>query len=62
MSEDFHITIEGDWVLARDQIWPDGDGPENPTVDDVRAVLPDNVSLLISEWNLRPDVDVWVAP
>jgi hypothetical protein len=53
----FDIFMSGTWRLSLDQIWPDGDAPENPTIDDVRAVMPD-VDLLIFDWNLVPDVEV----
>lgn len=54
----FTINIQGDFALSLDEIWPNGDAPENPTVADVRAVLPRDVRDLISEWNLVPDVEV----
>lgn len=31
----FRITYEVDVELTANEIWPDGDGPENPTSDDV---------------------------
>lgn len=57
-TEAFDIYISGTWRLPLHHIWPDGDAPENPTVEDVRAVMPDWASSLISEWNLVPEVEV----
>lgn len=54
----FHVSIEGAWSLEVDEIWPDGDAPDNPTVDDVRKVMPSHVNRLITDWNLVPEVTV----
>lgn len=54
----FTISIEGHFTLDKDEIWPNGDAPEDPTLDDVRAVVPTNVEDLVSEWNLHPRVEV----
>lgn len=36
MSErTFYIEVSDSATLTVDEIWPDGDAPENPTVDDV---------------------------
>jgi hypothetical protein len=37
MSKAFTLSITGSVTLTVEQIWPDGDAPENPTVEDVRA-------------------------
>lgn len=59
-TEAFDIYISGTWRLPLDHIWPDGDAPENPTVEDVRALFPwdGDPAALIREWNLIPEVDV----
>jgi len=57
-TQRFTIEIRGEWTLSVEDIWPDGDAPENPTEQDVRDCLP-RVRNLISEWNLVPDVEVW---
>lgn len=35
----FHFEVGDEADLTIDEIWPDGDAPENPTVDDVIAVV-----------------------
>lgn len=35
----FHFEWGGTADLTIDQVWPDGDAPENPTTDDVIAAL-----------------------
>lgn len=50
----FNIAITAEWDLSEDEIWPDGDGPENPTTADVIAELtkirPQRRAL--HDWNL----------
>jgi len=62
----FNITIEGDHTLSIDEIWPDGDVPENPTAEDVRQLIKSQASMdeamyLIRDWNLRCDVRIQKA-
>ena len=49
----FHIEWGGSDDLTAAEIWPDGDAPENPTVDDVIAEMRKSGSLsrLASDWN-----------
>lgn len=35
----FRITITFQDTFDVDALWPDGDGPDNPTVEDVREML-----------------------
>ncbi len=69
MSEErrFQITITADHDLAIDEIWPDGDAPENPTVDDVKRRIQEcgGARGLWRDWGFDtdPEVDVCeVAP
>jgi len=39
MSKKFQIIMEVNETLDIDDIWPDGDAPENPTVKDVLNVI-----------------------
>lgn len=52
----FRITYEVDVELAAADIWPDGDGPENPTTDDVIALVKDTFGYcacrIVDDWNL----------
>lgn len=57
----FRFEFGVDITLHEDQIWPDGDAPENPTVEDVQELLDDlgmSATCTINEWNLiRRDED-----
>lgn len=50
----FHIEWGGSETLTTVDIWPDGDAPENPTVDDVIDKMSKSRSLrgLALDWNL----------
>lgn len=52
---EFTITISVD--LTEDQVWPDGDAPENPTASDALEVFeacnPGDYLRTASEWNLE---------
>lgn len=67
----FHIRYEIDLVLNLDEIWPDGDAPENPTIEDVYKAMgnkdgtpPTNTSALdiIHDWNLDDGTQIEVRP
>lgn len=65
MGKKFVISITVDEDLDIEQLWPDGDAPENPTAEDVLLLIEDCGGLdIIKEWNLRADIQVfdWVAP
>jgi len=53
-------------TLSIQQIWPDGDAPENPTAADVIAAIKesDEFSPLeaLRDWNLDDDVQLTVMP
>lgn len=50
----FSFRIEADVDLTLDELWPDGDAPDNPTVDDVIAIVERTPSLhrMLNDWNL----------
>jgi hypothetical protein len=48
----FRIIYTIDEELTEEQIWPDGDGPENATADDVRDLMDDDVHETLRDWNL----------
>lgn len=55
--------------LTEQEIWPDGDGPEDPSCEDVKKAIDKAGGILkvIGDWNLdeyRPeyDVDIWPTP
>jgi hypothetical protein len=51
---DVEISVEGSWTLTRCQVWPDRDGPENPTAADVIEVMKScgSMSRVLRDWNL----------
>ena len=58
MKPSFHFDLDLSVTLDLDEIWPDGDAPENPTVEDVWAVFcPDRKSRMAlqracEDWDL----------
>jgi len=56
----FTISVEGTCPLTVDEIWPLGDAPEEPTIQDVIAAIREcgSSARLISEWNLPCSVSV----
>lgn len=56
MSGQFTLEFHGLVHLSIDEIWPDGDAPENPTTEDVLEVIESqglNAYTLLEEWNLK---------
>lgn len=50
----FDIWIEGPiWPLTVEEIWPDGDAPENPSAEDVIEAMKSygSSSMVIRDWN-----------
>lgn len=39
MAKSFHFEVGDSVNLSVDEIWPDGDAPEDPTVEDVLEVV-----------------------
>lgn len=56
-NANFSISFP-DVELAPEEIWPDGNAPENPTAEDVVAQMRKHcggVGRLLPEWNLTPE-------
>lgn len=58
----FEVIFDGRVQLDVEDIWPDGDAPENPTATDVVAVMrrqggPIDV---VKDWNLGDDLRLGV--
>jgi len=61
MSKTFNIYLEGPSLeFAIDDIWPDGDAPENPTEEDVADAMRNYGFNLIRDWNLDDGLEVWI--
>jgi hypothetical protein len=58
----FHFEWGGMDSLSVQQVWPDGDAPENPTTDDVIKALRsrgDFLERIVQDWNFDvQDIEV----
>lgn len=59
-KKSFSIDIEGSYTLTVEQLWPDGDWPENPTEEDVLALIEKagGANRIIAEWDLDVEATV----
>lgn len=50
----FRISLRIDSELSVDELWPDGNAPEDPTTDDVRALVEEDggIRRVLRDWNL----------
>jgi hypothetical protein len=63
MVKKFDVSFYGDFVLSTDEIWPDGDAPQNPTPKDVIEAMKQSArfkAALLDDWNLEKDLHVQV--
>jgi hypothetical protein len=56
----FNLGISADVFLEIDEIWPDGDAPENPTAEDVIKVIKacGGAARVIRDWDLDAQLDL----
>ena len=56
----FAVEIDGVINLSVDEIWPDGDAPENPTTEDVVQRMRDygDARDLTCDWDLPYEIRV----
>ena len=60
-NKTFSVHLEGPtFELEIDEIWPDGDAPDNPTTEDVVIAMRDYGSRLIRDWALDDGLEVYV--
>ena len=54
MSKKFEIQLDLDLTLSVEDIWPDGNAPEYPTIEDVRNLIEEEggIEEVLREWNL----------
>lgn len=62
-SHTFLVTISDYIEMTVEDIWPDGDGPENPTDEDVATAMREYGSKqrVLRDWELLNDVTVSVG-
>ena len=53
-KEDFVVTLTYECTLGYWELWPDDDGPDNPTLSDVAELIREygGPALAASDWNL----------
>ena len=59
----FHFSISYDVSYSVEEIWPDGDAPENPTLDDVLAVIKKDGGkrAILNDWSMTEDLGLSVS-
>ena len=59
----FNFSIAADIWLRVEDIWPDGDAPENPTVADVLAVIAKcgGTERVLRDWDLDHELVLTVS-
>jgi hypothetical protein len=59
----FRISISIDEYFTKEELWPDGDAPENPTAKDIVELIRKcgGVKRIIEDWNLDDTIEctVW---
>lgn len=52
MGDKFMISFDTSLTMTIDEIWPDGDAPENPGVEDVLVALEESGSFIsvLNDW------------
>jgi hypothetical protein len=62
-SKTFYFQFERTIELSIDDIWPDGDAPDNPTVMDVVSVVNDCGGALdvFRDWDLDSEIELTIS-
>ena len=62
MKKRFAISMDVYAIMTVDEIWPDGDAPENPTCEQVAARIAESGSPMrwLEDWNMVDDTGVSV--
>jgi hypothetical protein len=63
MTQYFSFSVRGEVSVSVDDIWPDGDAPENPTAADVQREIDKSRDLATAllYWNLDEDLELVAA-
>jgi len=57
-----NVTVDSTFDIRVDDLWPDGDAPEQVTPEDVAALMHRSslfAAAMLTDWNMD-DLDVWV--
>lgn len=59
---DWTIHVEADIHITEAEVWPDGDGPENPTAEDVAQAMRNHGTrrMTMRDWGLDDELVVTV--
>jgi len=61
VSKRFIFGVQTDHVLTIDEIWPDGDAPDDPTPEDARKAFLEQYRYSIcrglEDWGIAPEAD-----
>lgn len=59
----FHLSFTADVSFDLDQIWPDGDAPENPTAEDVARVVraEGGVLAVLRDWGVEDHLELTIS-
>lgn len=60
----FRVYFDGEVTLPVVDIWPDGDGPDEPTPEDVKKVMEKcgGKGFVLNDWNLLSELRAMVGP
>ena len=63
MSKKFLLQYTIDCTVSLDELWPENDGPENPTVEDVEDLINScgGWERVILDWNLAEGAEAYVT-
>lgn len=63
MNKHFNIRVYFDDEFSADELWPDGDAPENPTVKDVEVLINQCGGLrqVIHDWDMDCYLDCTIT-
>lgn len=63
MDEGFTVNLVAGYYLLIEDIWPDGDAPENPTAADVKARMEESGPKIqvLRDWNMLYGLEVFVG-
>ena len=63
MPKKFQFTFTCDVTLDRTHLWPDEDGPEEPTLEDVVQLVRDHGDIrhVLGDWDLDEDLVLIVS-
>ncbi len=66
VSKSFTLSVSGEVSVSLNEIWPDGDAPENPTAQDVAKAIEEqgawSLANFFNDWSLDEYFELDVTP